>query len=86
MKDDKLSRKLLNLNQTDKEWILEYLSSGKGVIPHELITGYDSLNISPDKDFLEIHQFYSNMKDSVLSTEDYENVKKFYMVKILFSW
>ena len=28
--------------------------------------------------FFEIHQFYSSMKDSVLSTEEYENVKKFY--------
>ena len=38
---------------------------------------FDSLNISPKKDFFEIHQFYSNMKDSVLSKEKYENVKKF---------
>ena len=38
------------------------------------------LSISPDKDFFELHQFYSNMKDSVLSTEEYENVKNFYMI------
>ena len=34
--------------------------------------------ISRDKGFFEIHQFYSNMKDSVISDEDYINVKKFY--------
>ena len=66
------------LSQTDREWVLEYLSSGKGTIRYELITDFDSSNITPDKDFFEIHQFYSNMKDSVLSKEEYENVKKFY--------
>ena len=58
--------------------MLEYLSSGKGTIPYELISDFDSLNISPNKDFFEMHEFYSNMKNSVLSAEDYENVKKFY--------
>ena len=80
LKDDKSSRKFLDLNQTDKEWILEYLSSRKGTILYQLITDYDSLNISLDKDFFEIYQFYLNMKDSFLSTEDYENVKNFYTV------
>ena len=78
LKDDKLSSQFLNPNQTDKEWILEYLSSGKGAIPYELITDYYSLNISPDKYLFEIRQFYSNMKDLALSTKDYKNVKRFY--------
>lgn len=43
-----------------------------------MITGFDSLNISPDKDFFEIHQFYSNKKDTVISDEEYQKVKKFY--------
>ena len=43
-----------------------------------MITDFDSLNISPDKDFFEFHQFYSNMKDNVISDEEYQNVKKFY--------
>ena len=62
------------LSQTDREWVLDYLSSGKGTIPYELITDFDSLNITPDK----IHQFYLNMKDLVLSKEEEENVKKVY--------
>ena len=78
LKDDRLSKNFINLCETDKEWVLNYLSSGKGTIPHELIADFGSLNISPDKDFFEIHQFYSNMKDSVISDEDYNNVKKFY--------
>ena len=54
------------------------MPSGKGTIPHELITIFDSLSISPDKEFFEPHQFYLSMKDSILSTEEYENVKNFY--------
>lgn len=76
--DPKLSKKFSFLSKTDKEWVLEYLSSGKGTIPYELISDFDSLNISPNKDFFEMHEFYSNMKNSVLSAEDYEKVKKFY--------
>ena len=44
---------------------------------YELITNYDSLDIAPDKEFFETHQFYSSMKESVFSTEKCENVKKF---------
>ena len=78
LKDNILSIKFQMLSQTEREWVLEYLSSGKGSIPYGLITDFDSLNISPNKDFFELHQFYSNIKDSVLSKEEYENVKKFY--------
>ena len=80
LKNENFSKKFLSLDKKDREWVLEYLSSGKGTIPYELMTDYDSPNISPDKDFFDRHQFYSNMKDSVLSTEDYENVKKFYIL------
>ena len=58
--------------------MLDYLSSGKGTIPYELITDFDSLNIVPDKEFFLPHQFYSRMKDSTISDEEYENIKKFY--------
>ena len=51
LNDEKLSKKIINLAKTDQEWVLNYLSSGKGTIPYELISGFDSLNISPDKDF-----------------------------------
>ena len=78
MKDGKLSKHFTALNETDQDWVLNYLSSGKGTIPFDLISDCDSLNISPEKDLFPIHNFYSNMKDSVTSGEDYENVKKFY--------
>ena len=55
IKNDKLSKKFISLNETDQEWVLNYLSSRKGTIPYELISDFDSLSISPDKDFFEIH-------------------------------
>ena len=78
LKDEKLPKNVTALNEIDQDWVLNYLSSGKETIPYDLISDFDSLNISPGKDSFPIHNFYSNMKDSVISGEDYENVKKFY--------
>ena len=59
--------------------MLEYLSSGKGTIPYRLVSDFDSLSIAlDDGEFFKPHQFYSSMKDSILSEEEYENVKKNY--------
>ena len=77
-KDPNLSKKLLFCTKEEKHWVLEYLFSGKGTIPYELVSDSDSLSIVPDDEFFKLHQFYSSMKDSVLSEEEYENVKKFY--------
>ena len=77
MKDPNLSKKFLFCTKEEKKWVLEYLSSGKGTIPYELISDFDSLSIAPDDEFCKPHQFYSSMKDSVLSKDEYENVKKF---------
>ena len=78
MNNEKLSKNFTSLSKTDQEWVLKYLSSEKETIPYELISDSDSLNISPDKDFFEIHQFYYNMKDFAISDEDSDNVKRFY--------
>ena len=78
MTDPKFSRPFLEVSTADKDWVLNYLSSGKGTIPYEMINDFDSLDISPNKDLFEIHRFYSNMKGTVISHEEYQNVKKFY--------
>ena len=62
-----------------KKRVLDYLSSGKGTIPYELTTEFDSLNIVPDKEFFLPHHFYWSMKDSTISDEEYKNVKNFYI-------
>ena len=65
--------------QEEKQGLLNYLLSGKGTIPYKLITEYDSFDIVPGNgDFFLPHNFYSSLKDTVLSDEEYENVKKFY--------
>ena len=75
----KLHFKFQKCSDIDKEWILNYLSSGKGVIPYEMILRYDSLDIVPeDEEFFLPHHFYSSLKDTVTSREDYEAVKKLY--------
>ena len=62
-----------------KHIVLHYLSTSKGTIPYEMITGYDSLDISPEEgDFYKIHEFYSHLKDDVMTEDEYNNVKKFY--------
>lgn len=81
LKLPKLYLKFLRLNQEDQYWILEYLSTGKGAIPYQMITDSDSLRISPkEEEFFSQHLFYSGVKDSQISTEDYENVKTFYIL------
>ena len=46
-----LAEKLMFLNDENDKWVLDYLVSGKGTIPYQMITDLESLNIRPDKDF-----------------------------------
>ena len=71
-----LAEKVMYIKDDDEKWILEYLSSGKGTIPYQMITDFDSLNIKPEKDFFKHEKFYSCLKEENKSTEEYENVKK----------
>ena len=58
-----LATKLVLLSQKDEDWILDYLSSGKGVIPYRMITNFDSLNIEPENgEFFKLEDFYSTLK------------------------
>ena len=76
-KDENLARKFNLCSKEDQKWVSEYLSTGKGTIPYEMITGYDSFDISPDdENFFLPHHFYSSLKDKIMANEEYENVKK----------
>ena len=35
------------LNDEDEKWVLDYLASGKGMIPYQMIATFDSLHICP---------------------------------------
>ena len=52
------------------------MSTGKGTIPNEMIRRYDSLDISPDDgSFFLPHNFYSSLKDDIMTMDEYKNVK-----------
>ena len=79
LSDENLSRKFNLCSDEDQEWVLDYLSLGKRTIPYEMITRYDSLDISPEEgNFFLPRHFYSRIEDSIMTSEKYNNVKKFY--------
>ena len=52
---------------------------GKDNIPYGMMTRHDSLDITPENgQFFLPHQFYSSLKDTTTTDEEYGNVKKFY--------
>ena len=62
-KDENLSNKLNVLTEKDQEWVLDYLSTGKGTILYEMIARYHSVGISPEKGtFFLLYHFYSSLK------------------------
>ena len=66
-KDPSLARKFNICTKEDQEWILHDLSIGKGTVPYEMITRYNSLDISPEEGkFFQQHEFYSHLKDDIM--------------------
>ena len=57
-----LAEKLMFLNDNNEKWVLDYLASGKGMIPYQMITDFDALNVQPEKDYFDYDSFYSNLK------------------------
>ena len=77
-----LAEKLMFLNDGNEKWVLDYLVSGKGTIPYQIITDFESLNITPEKEFFLHEDFYSGLKEKNISQEEYENVKKFKILRL----
>ena len=71
-----LAEKLMYLTDEDEQWVLDYLSSGKGMIPYQMITDFNSLEIVPKADFFDKKE----LKEKDISDEEYQNVKKFFML------
>ena len=66
------------LNSQKKEKILEIVSEGKGVIPYEMIIDMHSFLITPENDFWEKTEFYSDLKQSAVNGDDYGYSKYLY--------
>ena len=56
-KDPKLNEKFFVCKEIDREGILNYLSSGKSVIPYQMMQHPESLDINPEKDNFFYHIF-----------------------------
>ena len=69
---------LLTKNQRD--WIVDYPCSGKGVIPYESIKSWSDLDYVPKNEFFRKTEFFSSLKNSTISDVEYENVKKFWNI------
>ena len=70
-----LSDKLMFLTEQDEERVLDYLSSGKDMIPYQMNTDFNSLEIKPEHGgFFKHSDFYSSVKERNISEEEYENV------------
>ena len=54
------------------------MSDGKGVIPYEMIIDMHSFFITPENNFREKTEFYSDLKQSAVNDDDYENSKYIY--------
>ena len=67
----------LNLKKRDK--ILEIISVGKEIIPYEIIVDMESFFIKLENEFWEKIEFFSELKQSTVSDEDYENSKYLYL-------
>ena len=65
------------LTEKDKEWVMDYLSSGKGMIPYQMIKEFNLLEINPEQHdgFFKHSDFYWSLKEKNISDEEYENVK-----------
>ena len=61
-----------------KEKILEIISEGKGIIPYEIIVDMESFFIKPENDFWEKSEFFSELKQSAVNDDDYQNSKYLY--------
>ena len=48
-----LAEKLMFLTDDQEAWVLDYLSSGKGMIPYQMITDFESLKKVPKEDFFQ---------------------------------
>ena len=67
-----------SFNSEKKKKILEILLEGIGIVTYELIIGMESFFLTPEKDFWEKTELFSELKQSTVNDNDYENSKYLY--------
>ena len=64
----------------DREWVSNYLTSGKGCMPYQIVDSLDSLLKTPPEGEEYFLDFYSTLKEKNVSEEEYQNLKKLFKV------
>ena len=67
-----------SLSEENKNWVLDYLCGTNGVISYEKIKTFDDFDCVPESEFFTKMEFYSSLRNEIISDEDYENVKIFW--------
>ena len=63
------------LNDEQEKWVLDYLASGEGMIPYQMITEFSLLEIKPKDDFFEKKDFYSSLKKKIFQQKNMKTLK-----------
>lgn len=71
------------LSNKEKNFVLDFSSDGKGVIPYQKIKSEEDLDGEPEEGFFVNIDFFSLLKNRVISDEDYENIKTFWQIMCL---
>ena len=66
-----LAEKLMFLNNEDEKWVLDYLASGQGMIPYQMITNFESFTILRLKTLGDLNRIY-NFQDTAIMCEIFE--------------
>ena len=69
-----------SLTDEEKNFLLDYFSEGKGVIPYERLKSYEDLDAESEGGFFAKTEFFSSLKNKIILDADYENVKKFWQI------
>ena len=73
--------KLFYISEEDEKFVLDYLCSGKGAIPYQMIKKLNYLELQPENgDFFEQKDFYSNLNEKNITDEEYTEVKNFFKI------
>ena len=64
-----------DVEETDKDKILDIISDGKGALPYEKIIDINSLQITPENVFFDHTEFFSNLNQANVPLKIYDNMK-----------
>ena len=64
-------------NDEQEKWVLDYMCSGKSIIPYQMITDFYSLKLAPKDNFFDRKDFYSTLKEKKKVKTSMKTLKNF---------